>query len=41
VYDLAANQGWVSVGTDHDTPTFAVQAVRGWWEPGPFHQMGR
>jgi hypothetical protein len=36
VYDLAANQGWVSVGTDHDTPTFAVQAVRDWWE-----QMGR
>jgi Rhodopirellula transposase DDE domain len=36
VYDLAANQGWVSVGTDHATPTFAVQAVRNWWE-----QMGR
>ena len=35
VYDLAANRGWVSVGTDHDTPTFAVQAVRSWWE-----QMG-
>jgi hypothetical protein len=32
VYDLAANQGWVTVGTDHDTPTFAVQAVRGWWD---------
>src|SRR6266545_1124557 len=35
VYDLAHNQGWVTVGTDHDTPTFAVQAVRDWW-----HQMG-
>ncbi len=35
VYDLAANQGWVTVGTDHDTPTFAVQAIRRWWE-----QMG-
>src|SRR4051794_24472528 len=35
VYDLAQNQGWVTVGTDHDTPTFAVQAVRSWWE-----QMG-
>jgi len=32
VYDLAANQGWVSVGTDHDTPAFAVQSVRRWWE---------
>src|SRR4051812_15127731 len=31
VYDLAHNQGWVTVGTDHDTPTFAVQAVRSWW----------
>jgi hypothetical protein len=36
VYDLAANQGWVSVGTDHDTPAFAVQAVRRWWA-----EMGR
>jgi hypothetical protein len=36
VYDLAANRGWVSVGTDHDTPAFAVQTVRRWWE-----QMGR
>src|SRR5215207_109486 len=36
VYDLAANQGWVSVGTDHDTPAFAVQTVRRWWE-----EMGR
>jgi DDE family transposase len=32
VYDLAANRGWVSVGTDHDTPAFAVQTVRRWWE---------
>lgn len=31
VYDLAANQGWVSVGIDHDTPEFAVQAIREWW----------
>jgi len=36
VYDLAANQGWVSVGTDHDTPAFAVQTVRRWWA-----EMGR
>jgi len=35
VYDLAADQGWVSVGTDHDTPAFAVEAVRRWWQ-----QMG-
>jgi hypothetical protein len=31
VYDLAANAGWVSVGTDHDTAVFAVEAIRRWW----------
>jgi transposase len=32
VYDLAANAGWVSVGTDHDTAAFAVESVRRWWK---------
>ncbi len=31
VYDLAANQGWVSVGIDHDTAEFAVATIRRWW----------
>ena len=31
IYDIGANQGWVTVGTDHDTPKFAVQAIRSWW----------
>jgi hypothetical protein len=31
VYDLAANEAWVSVGTDHDTATFAVESIRRWW----------
>ena len=31
IYDLGANTGWVSVGTDHDTSAFAVQALRRWW----------
>jgi transposase len=31
VYDLAADQGWVSVGVDHDTARFAVEALRRWW----------
>ena len=31
VYDLAANTGWVNVGTDHDTAVFAVQSLRRWW----------
>lgn len=35
VYDLSTNSGWVSVGTDHDTPAFAVASIRQWWS-----QMG-
>lgn len=31
VYDLARNQGWVSVGRDHDTAEFAVETIRRWW----------
>jgi hypothetical protein len=31
IYDLAANTGWVNVGTDHDTATFAVESIRRWW----------
>ena len=30
VYDLRANEGWVSVGTDHDTARFAVQTLGKW-----------
>jgi hypothetical protein len=36
VYDLANDEGWVSVGDTADTSTFAVEAIRRWW-----HQMGR
>ncbi len=32
VYDLNRNEGWVSVGSDHDTATFPVRAIRRWWE---------
>ena len=32
VYDVAANTGWVNVGTDHDTAAFAVESVRRWWQ---------
>lgn len=31
VYDVASNTGWVSVGTDHDTASFAVETIRRWW----------
>jgi hypothetical protein len=32
VYDIADNAGWVSVGIDHDTAAFAVNAIRRWWK---------
>jgi hypothetical protein len=35
VYDLTANEGWVSVGIDHDTAEFATESIRRWWQ-----QMG-
>ena len=31
VYDITDNQGWVSVGIDHDTAQFAVESIRRWW----------
>ncbi|MCP4392876.1 MAG: ISAzo13 family transposase [Alphaproteobacteria bacterium] len=36
VYDMTKNQGWVSVGTDHDTAQFAVHTILQWW-----YQMGK
>jgi transposase len=36
VYDPTRNEGWVNVGTDHDTAAFAVASIRGWWQ-----SMGR
>jgi hypothetical protein len=32
VYDITYNQGWVSVGIDHDTAYFAAASIRRWWE---------
>lgn len=31
IYDLGQNTGFVNVGTDHDTGSFAVASIRGWW----------
>jgi len=31
VYDVGADEGWVSVGTDHGTSAFAVQTIRRCW----------
>jgi DDE family transposase len=36
VYDMTHNQGWVSVGIDHDTAQFATHSIRRWWQ-----EMGR
>ena len=36
VYDMSRNEGWISVGIDHDTAQFAVQSIYSWWR-----QMGR
>jgi hypothetical protein len=36
VYDITRNEGWVSVGIDHDTASFAVHTIRRWWK-----RMGR
>jgi transposase len=36
IYDLAADEGWVNVGIDHDTAEFAVESIRRWW-----YRMGR
>ncbi|MFD5056960.1 ISAzo13 family transposase [Streptomyces tendae] len=32
IYDMTANTGWVSIGTDHDTAAFAVASIRRWWQ---------
>jgi hypothetical protein len=41
VYDLLNNQGWVSVGIDHDTAEFAVQSIRQWWARMGRHRFPR
>lgn len=32
IYDLLRNEGWVTVGIDHDTSAFAVASIRTWWK---------
>ena len=32
VFDMSRNEGWVSVGIDHDTAQFAAQAIGRWWK---------
>lgn len=39
VYDLASNEGWVSVGIDHDTAEFAAASIRRWWSEMGSHRF--
>ena len=32
VYDIGKNEAWVSVGINHDTAEFSVEAIRTWWK---------
>lgn len=32
IYDVGRNAGWVNVGQDHDTASFAVASLRRWWQ---------
>lgn len=32
IYDVGDNSGFVNVGTDHDTPVFAVTSIATWWK---------
>jgi hypothetical protein len=41
VYDLASNEGWVSVGIDHDTAQFAAASIRRWWQEMGCQRFGR
>jgi type II secretory ATPase GspE/PulE/Tfp pilus assembly ATPase PilB-like protein len=42
IHNLGRPEGWVSVGIDHDTASFAVHAIeRGWEEIGRERYPGR
>ena len=32
IYDIGRNEGWVSVGVDHDTASFATESISRWWQ---------
>lgn len=42
VYDVGHNDGLVVIGTSHETPAFAVSAIRRWWlEVGRWRYWGK
>jgi len=40
IYDVARNEGYVAIGTAHETPAFAVAAIRRWWKRAGRHTYG-
>ena len=40
VYDVLNNEGWVSVGIDHDTAEFAVNSIKMWWKNMGYKKFG-
>lgn len=42
IYDVGRNEGFMVVGTSHQTPAFAVAALRAWWlQDGQLHYAGK
>jgi hypothetical protein len=41
VYDVAKNDGYVVIGTAHDTPEFAAATIRRWWRDVGRHRYPR
>jgi len=41
IYDVERNVGWVNVGQDHETATFAVESLRRWWQGDGLHAYPR
>ena len=39
IYDIASNEGWVSVGIDHDTSQFAAHSILLWWQEMGHHHF--
>ena len=41
VYDIESNEGWVSVGLNHDTAQFAANSILRWWQQMGQHRFPR
>jgi len=41
VYDMESNEGWVSIGVNHDTAQFAANSILRWWQQMGQHRFPR